>query len=194
MQADFGIELASDDETLDFPWADPEGRFSYLDLKRHPELLTQLPEVQHFPELKDFLAAMNSSHGVFESAKCDAWASTEMNIEDEVFDATWKFGSYVDVLLSEPKDRFSFEVHESLAGRATALLKRVPEIPASAEFLLRRCYFADETQGGGPRAGFYITSYVFGYGADERQARMQWAVGLKLLKNALLQAAGETHR
>ena len=194
MQADFGVELTRDDETLDFPWVDPGDRFRYFDLKRHPELLAHLPEVQQFPELKDFLAAMNSPQSLFESAKCDAWASNEMNVEDEVFCAAWKFGSYVDLLLSQAKERYSFEAHESLAGRATALLKRVPEIPASAEFMVRRCYFADETQDGEQRPGFYITSYVFGYGADERQARMQWAVGLNLLKNALLQAVGEIHR
>ncbi len=62
----------------------------------------------------------------------------------------------------------------------TQLLKRVPEIPASAEFLIRRCYYGDE-------AGFYITFYLFGYGDDEERARQQWVIGLKLVENAIRQ-------
>jgi len=190
MQADFAIELSNDDETLDFPWVDTDGRLLYYDLKRHPELLSQLPEVQTFPELGGFLAAINSPKGILETAKSDAWASDEMNVEDEIFGAKWKFGSYVDVVFSEEVDRFSLEAHESLVKRTVTLLKKVPEIPASIELLVRRCYFSVMSQTPSAdegRSGFYVTSYVIGYGTDETQARAQWAVALKLLSNALLQ-------
>ena len=39
------------------------------------------------PELGDFLAAVNSPAGILETAKCDAWASTEINPEEEIFGA-----------------------------------------------------------------------------------------------------------
>ena len=194
MQADFAIELGDDDETLDFPWVDSDGRLIYFDLKRHPELLSQLPEVRTFPELGDFLAGINSPKGILETAKCDAWASDEMNIEDQIFGAKWKFGSYVDLVFSAEVDRFSMETHESLVRRAVTLLKKVPEIPASIELLIRRCYFSTISQAQSSderRSGFYITSYVFGYGVDGEQARRQWAVALKLSSNALLQITRE---
>jgi hypothetical protein len=35
--------------------------------------------------------------------------------------------------------------------------------------------------------GFYITCYLFGYGDDEPQARQRWAIGLKLVENAIRQ-------
>jgi hypothetical protein len=64
----------------------------------------------------------------------------------------------------------------------TGLLKQVPEIPAAAEFLIRRCYYPDEK---GIRDGFYITFYLFGYGDDESRSRERWAIGLKLVQNAI---------
>ena len=186
MQADFGVELGKDDETLEMPWAGGEDGPQYYDLKRHPELLREIEEAQRFRELGEFLTAVNSTVSPIETAKCDAWASTEINAEEEIFDARCKFGSYVDMLFSRDPHRFSFPEYEQWAKRLTGLLKKAPEIPAAAEFLIRRCYYhvADSV-----REGFYITFYLFGYGEDEPQARQRWAIGLKLVENAIRQIA-----
>jgi hypothetical protein len=66
----------------------------------------------------------------------------------------------------------------------TKLLRRVPEIPAAAELLIRRCYYhnGDQTTGG-----FYFTLYLFGYGDDAAQARQRWTIALRLVANAILQ-------
>lgn len=183
MQADFAVELGADDETLEMPWA-AEGGPCYYDLKHHPELVLDLDEAQRAPELATFLCAVNSAAGVLETAKCDIWESTEMNPEEEIFGATHKFGSYVDLLFSDVNSRFSFPQHEQLAKRLTQLLQRVPEIPAAAEFLIRRCYYHAEAE---VRDGFYVTFYLFGYGDDELQSRQRWAIALKLVQNAIRQ-------
>ena len=183
MQADFAVELGNDDETLELPWAAEAGGPRYFDLKHHPELLREVEEAQRFPELGDFLVAVNSAASAVETAKCDAWVSTEINPEEEIFGAAYKFGSYVDLFFSEERARFSFPEHEHWAQRLTDLLNKCPEIPASTEFLIRRCYYH---AADGMREGFYITFYAFGYGQDEFQARRQWAIGLKLVENALL--------
>ena len=184
MQADFAVELGPDDETLDMPWAVEGGGPRYYDLKRSPELLLNIEEAQKVVELGEFLRAVNASAGVLETAKCDLWSSTEINPEEEIFEAPYKFGSYVDILFSDARSRFSFPVHEQLAARLTRLLQKVPEIPAAAELLIRRCYYQDE---GKIRDGFYMTLYLFGYGDDESQSRQRWAVGLKLVSNAIRQ-------
>lgn len=181
MQADFSIELGHDDPVLEFPWP-PEAGLRYYDLKHSPELITRMEEAQRFPELAEFLLTINSPASIFETAKCDAWSSTEMSPEEDVFAAAMKFGSYVDLLFAPDGPRFSLPDHESLARRVVALLKRVPEVPAAAEFLIRRCFYQG-TEG----PGFYLTIYVYGYGDDEVQARLQWAIGLKLVENALRQ-------
>lgn len=187
MEADFAVELGADDETLELPWAaneNDDGGPRYYDLKRQPELLLHVEEASRVPELGEFLAAMNSPSGVLETAKCDTWSSTEMNPEEEIFGAACKSGSYVDFLFSDETSRCSFEENEQFASRVTQLLKCVPEIPASAELLIRRCiYHAGEEI----REGFYMTFYLFGYGDDETQARQRWAIGLKLVENAIRQ-------
>ena len=184
MEADFAVELGADDETLELPWAAADGGPRYYDLKRQPELLLQVEEARRTAELGEFLAVMNSPGGILETAKCDTWSSTEINPEEEIFGAAYKFCSYVDLLFSQETSRCSFAEHEQFAKRITQLLKRVPEIPAAAELLVRRCFYH---AGGEIRDGFYITLYLFGYGDDEVQARQRWAIGLKLAENAIRQ-------
>jgi len=185
VQADFAVELAPDDEILELPWTDESGHLRYYDLKRHPNLLPKIEEAQHEPALREFLCTMNSPGSILETAKCDVWASTEMNPEEEIF-GTNKFGSYVDLLFSDQQKRLEFPRHEELGQRLSKLLKKAPEIPASAEFLIRRCYYHQAEES---LTGFYITFYLFGYGEDETQAHQRWIIALKLVENAIRQVA-----
>ena len=189
MEADFSIELGHDDPVLDFPWTDPSGKIAYVDLKRHPELLPSIAEAQTFAELAEFLRLVNSPRSLVETAKCDAWATTELNAEEDVYDASHKFASYVDVVFSNTDAnlssyRQSLPTHEQFARRLVELLRRVPETPSAAEVCVRRCYFADES---GVQEGYYCTLYVSGYGKDEDSARQHWGVALKLMGNAIVQ-------
>ena len=184
MQADFAVELGSADDTLDMPWAAPDGRLRYYDLKRKPENLAHIDEATRWPELGEFLVVVNTPSSMLESAKCDAWSTTELNPDEDIFDASWKFGSYVDLLFSDPMVHFSFEQHETFLKQLTALLKAVPEIPAAAELFLRRCFFHE---GESVREGYYLTFYVFGFGEDESHARKQWEIALKLVSAAIVQ-------
>ncbi len=184
MEADFAIELGADDEVLEMPWAAPDGSLRYYDLKRNPELLREIQEVQRVPEIGDFLAAVNSSSGIFETAKCDVWSTDQINFEEEIFGAKIKFGCYVDLLFSEEHFRFSFGQHEKIARQLADILKGGPELKAAAEFLVRRCYYNVEKE---VKEGFYITFYLFGYGDDENEARQRWNTGLKLALQAIQQ-------
>lgn len=190
MQADFSIELGRDDEVLEFPWS-TENAPRYYDLKRHPELLVQVEEARQFAELAQFLVSVNSSPSLLETAKCDAWFSNDINPEEGIFGAPSKFGSYVDLLFSDEDARYSFPEHENLARRVVELMKRVPEIPASAEFIVRRCFYHPRREqpgsGANVREGFYITFYLFGYGEDQPHSRQRWGIALKLVENALRQ-------
>ena len=184
MQADFAVELGRDDETLEVPWAAPDGSLRYHDLKRDPDALAHIAEAMLWPELREFLIAVNAQASMLESAKCDAWSTTELNADEEIFGVPWKFGSYVDLLISDSKVRFSFEQHETFLKQLIGLLKAVPEIPASAEFCLRRCFYHE---GETVREGYYLTFYAFGFGEDESHARKQWGIALKLVSAAIAQ-------
>jgi len=199
MDADFSIELGRDDPVLDLPWTDPAGKVAYLNLKRRPELMARIEEAERFPELGEFLRAMNWARSMVETAKCDAWATRELSAEEEIYDATHKFASYVDVVFSEidvrlsssrqSLSRQSLSAHEQFARNLVELLRREPEVSSSAEVCVRRCYYGEE---GGVREGFYCILYVSGYGKDCASARQNWGAGLKLVENAIMQlSAGE---
>jgi len=204
MQADYAVELGREDETLEVPWEAADGGPRYVDLKREPERIKEIEEVNGLPELRDFLLFINSSSlrlgngsalekesgSGLRSAKCDGWASTEIHPDEEMFEVLCKFGSYVDLFFAESAQVFrkspqgSVEAHEEFLKKIVGLLKRAPELPAKAEFLLRRCYFHEE---GDIREGLYVTFYLFGFGDDEGRARQQWAIAMKLARNAFAQ-------
>ena len=140
-------------------------------------------EAQREPALANLLRRMNSRDGILQSAKCDVWLTNEINPEEEIFGLALKCGSYIDLFFVDER-RFSFLAHEQLARHLAQLLKKAPEIPASAEFLIRRCHFHGSTAHG-----FYITAYLFGFGDDEQSARQQWQIGLEVLENAIRQGA-----
>jgi len=184
MDADFSIELGREDPVLDFPWTDPAGKLAYFDLKRQPALIAKVEEAEQFPELAEFLRTVNSVRSVVESAKCDVWTTAELSAEEEIFNASHKFASYVDLVFSDIGQRRSLPLHESFARRLTELLRRAPEIGAAVEICVRRCFFSD---AGEIREGFYFTVYVNGYGVDETAARKNWAIATKLVGNAIAQ-------
>jgi len=184
MDADFSIELGREDPVLDFPWTDPASKLAYVDVKRCPELMASIEEAEEFPELGEFLRVMNSARSMVETAKCDAWATTELSLEEDVYDASHKFASYVDVVFSEIDMRQSFALHEQFARKLVELLRRVPDTPSAAEVCVRRCYFGEDS---GVRDGFYCTLNVSGYGNNDANARQNWGVGLKLIRNVILQ-------
>jgi hypothetical protein len=201
MDADFSIELGSDDPVLDFPWKDEAGKLSYVDMKRDPELIDQIEEALKFHELKTFLCLVNSSRTCVETAKCDVWSTTELSSEEEIYDASCKAESYVDMVFSDLAEtvpspmastrRFTFSDHEQFARKLVALLRRAPDIPSAAEACVRRCFFE---HGDNVQEGFYFTLYVRGYGSDEAEARKNWEVGLRLVGNAVAQLSAPASR
>jgi hypothetical protein len=191
MQADFYVELAEGDPTLELPWRSADPAIRYFDLKIDPAQLATLPEARANAPLREFLSAINLRTALL-TAKCDTWISDQMDAEDDVFGAPWKFCSYVDLAIAGGDERFSFRRHERFARDLLQLLAKVPEIPAAAELVIRRCYFHEqEASGRAVRPGFYFTLYCSGYGDDEAHARKSWEIVLKLLENALLQLAPE---
>jgi hypothetical protein len=82
------------------------------------------------------------------------------------------------------------EKHEALAQSLCKLLKQAPEIAASAEFAIRRCYYhAADRAGDDSQSGFYFTAYISAFGNSDAEARKQWTIALALVQNALVQVS-----
>jgi hypothetical protein len=155
MHADFSVELGRDDAALELPWSSADPAMRFYDLKKHPEWLQQIPEAMAWPELGAFLARINAAGFPLATAKCDAWASSEVTPEEEIF-GDRKFVSYIDLVFEDAAARCSFEKHEAFAKTLCRLLGQAPQIPATVEVVIRRCYYygalpdvaASEAKGG----------------------------------------------
>jgi hypothetical protein len=221
MDADYSVELGADDPVLELPWSDPDGEFHYYDLRRQPEALLLVDEAARYRELGEFLTVMNSPASMLQSAKCDVWPETELGEAEQIYGAAMKLVSYVDLLFCAGDGRFDFPHHESVARRLVELLGRAPQISSAAEFIIRRCYYHEDSpelghrptgsqaSGDGAqmavaepqaaasaatREGYYFTFYLSGYGDDHEDARRRWGIGMTVVQNALLQVAAELRR
>ena len=193
MQVDYSVELGRDDERMELPWSSESGDLRYYDLRRNPELLLNIQEAFDNQELGEFLAGINSASSIVETTKCDCWFTQEISEEEKIFGEPAKFGSYIDLIFHETEERFALHAHEQLLRELCGLLKRVPPISSSAEFIIRHCYFHEPGREDS-RQGFGVTFYLFGYGADEESARSRWKIAIKLVQNALLQLSAERRR
>jgi hypothetical protein len=188
MQADFSVELGADDHCLEMPWASPDGTMRYFNLRAQPELLLAITEAIDNGELAEFLEVLNQRSSIVQTAKCDTWLTNELDPEDEIFGASWKFGSYVDLVFVERERQTALSEHDEFAQALTMLLSKVPDFAASADFVLRRCYYhRPEYPADKSDDGYSLTFYLNGYGDDEDDAKKSWSIGLKLVQNAVMQ-------
>lgn len=184
MLAEWSVELGGDDPVLEIPWRSDDGSLRFLDLKRQPELLLEIPEACAYKELAIFLDWANSADSQIETAKCEVWTSIEMDADDEVFGEALKFSSYVDLLFASPA-RNSFPECEQFVQTLTRMLRQAPDLSSAAQFILRRCL--DHRKASKVSECYYITFYLHGYGADLQEGRQRWAIGLTLAQNAMKQ-------
>lgn len=199
MDADYSIEIGPTADALEIPWKDPDGRVLYVDLRGDPGSLERnverMPEAQQFPALRNFLIEMNSRCSPWQTAKCDVWAEAA-EPEENVFGAQFSHGCYIDVVLAGEAAwlRDSLETHQRLA-RTAALQLDEDELEATAEIVVRRCYFHHSSGGrasGGTfwdtsDDGYCLTLFLTGYGASPEEAAECWARTLELASRCLLE-------
>jgi len=186
MLAEWSVELGADDPRLEIPWISEDKQLRFLDLKHQPELLLEVREACLYPELAEFLSWASSAESRIETAKCDAWSSRQIDVEEEIFGEPCKFGSYVDLLFSDSSATTRFADHESFVQALSRLLRHAPDLSSAAELIVRRCI--DHRENAPTNADcFYITFYLHGYGEDEPKARQCWAIALKMVQHAMIQ-------
>ena len=105
--------------------------------------MLQIPEAAAYPELGAFLTRINAPGFPLATAKCDAWFSREISPEEEIF-GDCKFVSYIDLVFVEENARYSLEKHEEFAKELCRLLGHAPDIAATVEIVIRRCYYHPE--------------------------------------------------
>jgi hypothetical protein len=153
---------------------DGSRNFGYVRVKGDPEAVKRIPEVQGYPELQDFLLAVNVPQSPIESVGCEKGF-----FPSDVEGLTVKLGSYIDVILSEPV----LNVPENLLLLASLLLPSVSGCEkwwSNVELSLQPMRFL-----GGVVAPWGLMVRVTGYGRSEDEARKWWGETMVRLTRAV---------
>ncbi len=190
MDADYSVELGSEDPVLEFPWKSEDGNLQFIDLRAHPERITQVTEAREYPALISVLVKLNAGDSRFQTAKCDVWHDDQLDPAEDIYSATTKVSSYLDVLFADIRcDSISnFGLFEALAKRLTAMLDDEEQPLSAVEVVIRRLYLRDTGE-----TGYYMTVYVSGYGGDRIEAEGNWAVALDRLAGAFAELSSDQH-
>jgi hypothetical protein len=146
------------------PWGDPSTvGAGYVDIKLHPNLVSDIPECRGRPALADLLLRINAS--TFRTAKSGVWETTELAEDEQMdFGLPRKVGSYIDLLIDDSARNSHLEPQLALAHRIEESVRDL-RVQAQLEISVRRCLFHPDE-----RWGFYLTVFVHAYGRTPREA------------------------
>jgi hypothetical protein len=195
MDADYSVELGPNAPALEIPWQDPEGRLHYVELRgacaldRNSALIkvASIPEARQFPALGRFLFAVNSTESEWQTAKCDVW-SDEADAAENLYALGFGQNCYVDIVLAEPLAalRLSLEVHQRLAQQLAELLETNAVLEATADIVVRRCYFHHSGKAEESDAGYCLTLFLSAYGSSPAAAHECWERAMDLAAGCVL--------
>ncbi|HZU09573.1 MAG TPA: hypothetical protein VFA02_06690 [Pseudacidobacterium sp.] len=152
MEADWSVEIGKGLPVIAAPW---EG---WIDLRKAPSRIREIPEALANPSLAQALAHLNSPQSPVFTSKCDRWHLPADEIDPFEFDASQEesrtgLACYVDILLRDQNAFASFGAHERWVLSASAALRQLPLPQCRADFVLRPAVFAHQE-------GFGITLYI----------------------------------
>jgi hypothetical protein len=205
MDADHSVELGPLAPALEIPWHDPEGRLHYVELRSDPDLLdrnasldalrinvARIPEARQFPALARFLIAVNSPPSPWQTAKCDVWPD-EAEAAENLYGAAFEQSCYVDLVLASHVAalRPSLEVHQRLGQALAQLLDANAALQATADIVVRRCYFHHGFVHSGDEAeesddGYCLTFFLSAYGSSAAEAAGCWERAMDFAAGCLL--------
>ena len=188
MFAEWSAECGADDPVLVVPWSAPPGMGSFVDLRENPYDLDHLPEAEQHPPLMHALRALNAARSPVFSAKCDAWALDQEELEPLRFDleatpveTPHGFASYIDLVWRERGIFVSFHQQEQRLTKLARLAETLDHPYAALECVLRSALI----DLAGPQEGFAFSLYVKALGTDPAHAYEHWARALEAMVGLL---------
>jgi hypothetical protein len=197
MEADDAVELGPDAPALELPWQDPEGRWSYHDLRGEAagpdwernlkRSIDRIPEAQQFPPLQNFLLKVNSPPSVWETAKCGVLPEKAVPSENP-YNAGFAHDCYIDLVLTEDFTacRAELELHRRLAKELAVALSANEALEATAEAVVRRCYFHKKDDPEESDVGYSLTLFLSGYGDSAAKAAENLKAAMELAGEVLV--------
>jgi hypothetical protein len=178
MEADWGVEVGSDLQSIDIPW---EG---FVDLRYEPSALARICEAAAHPALRETLLTLNSKQSTVFTTKCDVWKLADPEIDPDEFGAVAgesheAVASYIDLLQRDPSRFASFKFHENWTRSLTSHVRAINLPNARVDLVVRAASIHSS-------AGFGVTLYVAGCGPDDRVAYASWEAVLRIAVNATM--------
>lgn len=189
MLSEWSAECGEDDPVLVVPWASPDDRLRWVDLRDDPDALDSIAEADEYPALLAALRTLNGPRSPVFTAKCDVWVMDEdelaaarlvLMLEDEV--AAAGMTSYIDLLWRERAVFTSRPRVEGVLYRLDRALKDVPFALAQVECVLRPAVVELE---GTVAEGYTVSLYVKGVGVDATEAAQRWDEALRTAAHLL---------
>lgn len=153
-----------------------EKNHGYRRIKGNEEAIASIPEVEGFPEYRDFLIALNSSDSPVESVGCEKGFFPVSHHPDIKF----QLGSYTDIIYSDFESNANPESLFHLASVFVKAMEGSGQWWSKIELglqRLRHLYGVKEPWG--------LMVRIQGYGRSEEEARSTWSVSLDKLSESI---------
>ncbi len=154
--------------------ADGNRNHGYFDLKKTPDKISEIPEIQGCPELESFVKVVNSPDSCFQTL-----GSEKSFSDSESPQFKRKLVSYVD-LAFEILEFNARENFERLFDRFRNSSSHRLSESTGVEFEI-----GPATYRVHHFPGWRVTVWNFGYGQTDAEARVHWALGLEVLREFL---------
>jgi hypothetical protein len=190
MESDWSVACAADDPTLALPWNTSDGTLYFIDLRKNPSAIAQIPEAAKYPAIASALGRWNQPDSPIFTAKADVWAYPARLFDaDDLPGFAFAQGSYIDLVPRDGTIFANFTLCENILRRASLHAQEIESATARCEWTLRRAHVDSSLLGSDlPTAtqneaveGFSISLYVWGYGDSAPQADVAWAAALVAL-------------
>ncbi|MGC9292806.1 MAG: hypothetical protein ACP5EP_08780 [Acidobacteriaceae bacterium] len=197
MDADWSVECGADGPLVVIPWRNATGTLAYIDLRRFPGAICEIPEAVQWPTLAEALLRWNQTESPIFTAKCDVWAYPAGLFDAEDLPGfAFAQGCYIDLVPNAPEIFASFPAAEAQLRRWTGAAHALAGTDARCEWTLRRALLAEADNlpvpppGGTYKEGFATTLYVWGYGPSPETAATAWGRALEGLIGPVLDCFG----
>jgi|SRR5579859_2847933 len=161
MNADWEVEIGGDAPVIEALWP------GFIDLRAHPERVSEIAETAVFPPLAVLLKSLNAPDSTLWTSKCDVWEPDPAAI-----------ALYVDILPCEGSVFAQRQQAEAFCRELVGRLAGLGTHDCSVDLVIRQAI-------AGEAVGFGITAYLSASGSDRSQAASLLATSLAGFSDAL---------
>jgi hypothetical protein len=187
MDSDWTVACAADDPEIVIPWAGKDASLRFVDLRRSPESIQEIPEAAEYPCIAAALQRWNAPDTALFTAKCDVWSyPAKLFDAEDLLEFAYARGCYIDLLSADEAIYADFSVCEQRLRAWTEMARSIDLSACRSEWTLRpaRIFPVDSsppTETSPSKNGFATTLYIWGYGETPELAAIAWDAAVRAL-------------